>query len=55
MGTLFQNVVCRLSVESIRIAAPVYVQARNTTYATPEHAAVEKYATVEAVVKQIGQ
>ena len=42
MGTLFQKVVFRLLVASIRMTVPVYVQARNTTYATPEHAAVEK-------------
>ena len=36
-------------------AFTVYGQARNMTYATPEHAAVEKKATVKIVVKQTGQ
>ena len=55
MVTLFPKLVCRLLVASIREAVPAYVQARNTTYATPEHAVVEKQETVETVVKQIGQ
>ena len=55
LDTLFQKVACRLLVAYIGKAVPVYVQARNMTYATPEHAAVEKLATVETVVKQVKQ
>ena len=55
INNLFQKVVCRLLVIYIGMAVPVYVQARNTINVTPEHAAVEKQATVETVVKQIGQ
>ena len=54
-GTLFQQVAYRLLVAYIETAVPVYVQARNMTYATPEPAAVEKKTTVETVVKQTGQ
>ena len=50
MGTLFQKVSCRLLVADIGKAVPVHVQARNMTYASPEHAAVDK-----TVVKQTGQ
>ena len=42
MGTLFQKVVCRLLVIYTGMAVPDYVQTRNTIYAIPEHAAVEK-------------
>ena len=55
MGTLFPTVACRLLVSYIGKAVPVYIQTGSMTYASPEHAAVEKYATVEAVVKQVKQ
>ena len=55
MGTLPQKVACRLLVAYIEKAVTVYVQARKITYATPKHAAVEKYATVEIVMKQTRQ
>ena len=42
MGTLFQTVARRLSVANIEKAVPVYVKAKNMTYAILEHAAVEK-------------
>ena len=42
LGTLFHKVACRLLVPYIEKAVTVYVEARNMTYATPEHAAVEK-------------
>ena len=41
MGTFFQKVACKLLVAYIGKAVPVYVQARNLTYATPQHAAVD--------------
>ena len=55
MGTLFQKVVRRLLLAYIGKTVPIYVQARNMTYATPEHAAIEKQATVETVAKLTGQ
>ena len=55
MSTLFQKVACKLLVVYIGRAVPVYVRARNVTYATPEQATVEKWATVETVVMQTGQ
>ena len=55
LGALFHKITCRLLVAYIGKAVPVYVQARNMTYATPEHAAVEKWVTVETVMKQTGQ
>ena len=55
MGTLFQKVACRLLVADTGKVVSVYVQSRNMTYATPEHAAVEKEASLETVAKETGQ
>ena len=51
---LVQKVACRVLVTYIGKAVPVYVQARNRTYATPEHAAVDKKAGKKTVVKLTG-
>ena len=52
---MFQKVACNLLVGYVGKAVPVYVHARKKAYATLEHAALEKKATLEIVVKQTGQ
>ena len=52
---MFQKVACNLLVVYVGKAVPVYVHARKKDYATLEHAALEKKATVKIVVKQTGQ
>ena len=52
---MFQKVACYSFVVYVGKAVPVYVHARKKTNATLEHAALEKKAIVEIVVKQTGQ
>ena len=52
---MLQKVACNLLVVYVGKTVPVYVHARKKAYATLEHAALEKKATVEIVVKQTGQ
>ena len=52
---MFQKVAYNLLVVYVGKAVPVYIHARKKAYATLEHAALEKKATVEIVVKQTGQ
>ena len=54
IGTLVQKAACRLSVTHIGKDVLVYVQTRNMTYASPQHATIEKQLTVETVLKQTG-
>ena len=46
---------CMQFVICVGKAVSVYVHARKKAYATLEHAALEKKATVEIVVRQTGQ
>ena len=47
---MFQKVACNSLVVYAGKAVPVYVHVRKKAYATLEHAALEKKATVEIVV-----
>ena len=42
MGILFHKVAFRLVVAYVGKAVPFYIQARNLTYATVDHAALER-------------
>ena len=52
---MFQKVACNSLVVNVGKAVPVYIHARKKAYAILEHAALQKKAIVEIVVKQTGQ